>query len=291
MKITDLHIHSNYSADGEWTVCDIIDMCNKQGVKTIAITDHNCVKGIDEAMCYGKKFNIDVIPGIEIDCTYKDINLHLLGYHIDYTLNEFNALEKDIYIQEKDAALKKIAYLEKIGIGVDVEEVLKKANGKIVTGELLGEIILNKENSFENELLRPYLKGGYRSDMPYLNFYRDFFSLGKAAYVPIQYLQLKDAIELVKKSGGIPVIAHPGDNLKNNMDLIDEIIGEGVEGIEVYSNYHTADQIMFLNEKAKKNDLLITGGSDFHGKNKPGIQIGCYNGVGNVIAVEKQLTS
>lgn len=279
MNSIDLHIHSNYSADGERTVFDIIDICNKQGLKTIAITDHNCIKGIQEAICYSKQFNINVIPGIEIDCTYKDINLHLLGYHIDYTLDVFNRLETDIYFQERRAAFKKINNLEKVGILLDVEEVLRKANGKIVTGELLGEIILNKENSFENELLRPYLKGGHRSDMPYLNFYRDFFSQGKVAYVPIQYLQLKDVIELVKKSGGIPVIAHPGDNLKNNMNLIDEIIGEGVEGIEVYSNYHTTDQIEYFYEKAKKNSLLMTGGSDFHGKNKPEIQLGCYNGL------------
>ncbi|WP_215828257.1 hypothetical protein [Pelorhabdus rhamnosifermentans] len=74
--------------------------------------------------------------------------------------------------------------------------------------------------------------------------------------------------------GGIPVIAHPGDNLRNNMDMIDNIIKEGIRGIEVFSGYHTPDQVAYFQNKAEKNKLIITCGSDFHGKNKPHIQLG-----------------
>jgi predicted metal-dependent phosphoesterase TrpH len=277
MNKIDLHIHSNHSADGELTVQEILDISKRHGLKTIAITDHNSVKGIEIAIHYGNQLNIEVIPGIEIDCLYHSVNLHLLGYFIDWKRTEFIDLEQNLYTQEMAAFPKMIRKLRAAGIVADEDEILKQAAGKIPCGELIGEVLLQKENAKENPRLRPYLKGGKRSDMPYLNFYRDFFAQGKVAHVPIQYLQLKEAIELVKNSNGIPIIAHPGDNLKNNMDMLDDIIREGVMGIEVFSNYHTPGQIEFFYKKAVEENLLITCGSDFHGKNKPGITIGACN--------------
>ena len=277
MNRIDLHIHSNCSDDGELSVHEILDASKNMGMKTISITDHNCVRGVSEAIGYGKQLGIEVVSGIEIDCTYNSVNLHLLGYFINQDMKEFDQLEQDIFDQEAKAFQQKIENLREIGIVVDEGELLQKAAGRITCGELIGEVVLNKAESIENELLKPYLKGGERSNMPYLNFYRDFFAQGKAAYVPLRYLQLKDAIELVRKSNGIPVIAHPGENLKDNMDMIDSIIKEGVMGIEVFSNYHTPGQIEYFYNKSKEHKLLVSCGSDFHGKNKPGIKIGECN--------------
>lgn len=277
MNRVDLHIHSCYSDDGEFTPYQIIQLSTNRRMKTIAITDHNSVKGVEEAIEYGKHFGVDVIPGIEIDCTYNNVDLHLLGYYIDYSRKEFEDLEERLFHKSIEAFPKMILNLRKIGIYVDGEEVLRKANGKIPTGELIAEVILDKKTSINNHLLRPYLKGGIKSDMPYINFYWDFFAQGKVAHVPIKYMSLKEAINLVRKSGGIPVIAHPGINLKNNMELLEDIIKEGIEGIEVFSNYHTKNQIKYFNKKAKEYKLLITCGSDFHGKNKPKIEIGMCN--------------
>lgn len=279
MNKIDLHIHSHYSPDGELTIVEILDGSKKQGIKTLAITDHNSVRGITEAIQYGKQLGIGVVPGIEIDCTYHSVNLHLLGYYIDWNKNGFHELEKNLYEQELKAFPQMIDNLRKIGIRVDGEEVLRRANGKAPCGELIGEVILDNEDGINKEILRPYRAGGERSDMPYLNFYRDFFSQGKIAHVPLHYLHLKDAIDLIKASSGIPVIAHPGDNLRNNMELLDPIIREGVMGIEVFSNYHTLDQIEYFRSKVKKDKLIMTGGSDFHGKNKPSIQLGDCNGI------------
>lgn len=279
MNKIDLHIHSHYSADGELTIAEILDRSKKQGIKTIAITDHNSVRGIGEAIQYGKQLDIEVVPGIEIDCTYHSVNLHLLGYYIDWHKHAFHELEKSLYEQEMKAFPQMINNLRKIGIEVDGEEVLRRANGKAPCGELIGEVILDNEDCINKEILRPYRTGGERSDMPYLNFYRDFFSQGKIAHVPLRYLHLKDAIDLIKASNGIPVIAHPGDNLRNNMDMLDLIIREGVMGIEVFSNYHTSDQIEYFRSKVKKDKLIMTGGSDFHGKNKPSIKLGDCNGI------------
>lgn len=277
MNKIDLHIHSEHSADGELTVQEILNISKKDGLSTIAITDHNSVKGINSAIHYGNQLHIEVIPGIEIDCIYHSINLHLLGYFIDWKRKEFADLEQYIHEQEMMVFPKMISKLRVAGIMADEDEILKQAAGKIPCGELIGEVLLHNENAKENPRLIPYLDGGKRSDMPYLNFYRDFFAQGKVAHVPLQYFQLKEMIDLVKSCNGIPIIAHPGDNLKSNMVLLDNIIGEGVMGIEVFSNYHTPDQVDFFYEKAVAENLLITCGSDFHGKNKPGIRIGDCN--------------
>lgn len=279
MNKIDLHIHSYYSDDGELSIRRILDTAKNLEMQVISITDHNCVKGNQEAIQYGKQLNIKVIPGIEIDCTYQSIDLHLLGYYINPNQKEYGELERDIYQQEQEAFFLKIDKLRNLGITVDTEMVLEKADGKIVSGELIGEVVLQQENNKNNPSLMPYRKGGKRGDMPYLNFYRDFFAQGKAAYIPLRYLPLAEAIDLVKRSNGIPVIAHPGDNLRKNLDMIDAIVKEGVMGIEVFSNYHTPSQVTFFRRKALSNKLVITCGSDFHGKNKPNIQIGmcCCN--------------
>jgi 3',5'-nucleoside bisphosphate phosphatase len=277
MNKIDLHIHSEFSSDGELGVEKIIDLSKAKGVDIIAITDHNSVNGVQHAIEYGNTINVKVIPGIEIDCTYKNINLHVLGYFIDYKRAEFSQLENDIYEKEKKVALAKIIKLrDAINVKVDIEYIFKKANGRIITGEAIAENVLNSAENTMNPLLQPYLSGGKKCDMPYVNFYWDFFSKGKVAYIPIEYISLQEAIALIKLSGGIPVIAHPGNNLKNNPEILDELIQEGIEGIEVLSTYHTVEQAIYYYNKALQYQLLVTCGSDFHGANKPNIDIGEY---------------
>lgn len=278
MSKIDLHIHSEYSDDGEVSIKDIIKISREKNMKAIAITDHNSVKGISEAMQYNSKAQLEVIPGIEIDCTYNSLNLHVLGYFIDYHKKEYEELEKNILEQEMKVASEKIRKLQKnTGFRLDEALIFERANGKMITGELIAEIILNEKDNMNNELLKPYLKGGARSDMPYVNFYWDFFSQGRLAYIPIKYINLREAVELIKASNGIPILAHPGNNLKNNMSKVDSIIKEGVEGIEVFSTYHSIEQTQYFYNKAKKLKIAITCGSDFHGKNKPNIEIGQCN--------------
>lgn len=120
------------------------------------------------------------------------------------------------------------------------------------------------------------MTGGERSDMPYINFYHDFFAQGKPAYVRINYVDFIDAINLVKANGGIPIIAHPGMNLKGKEDLVIELIEKGAEGLEVFNNYHNSAQIEYFAELTMEKSILMTCGSDFHGKNKPLIDIGKF---------------
>lgn len=277
-KKLDLHIHSHYSADGEYSPLSIVKMAKENGVTAIAITDHNSIKGVEKGILRGKEIGIKVIPGIEIDCHYNGLNLHLLGYHIDHTNQKFADLEKNIFDQEMSFAKVKINKLrEGTDLSIDEKKIFEIANGNIITGELIAQVLMNDPINKDNVLLKPYFKGGDRSDMPYVNFYWDYFSQGKMAYVPIEYMTLHEGIKLVKETGGIPVIAHPGNNLKNDFSMITHLIKEGIEGIEAYSSYHTKETTNYFLNVAKENGLKITCGSDFHGEHKPNIRLGEFD--------------
>lgn len=271
----DLHIHSLHSGDGEHSVEKIMTLCKQSGIGTIAITDHNSVQGVDEAIILGKQLEVRVISGIEIDCCHKGINLHLLGYFINHKSTDFLDLQKAIFDLELSTLAEELEKLRLLGIHVDEIKIREKSTGLISPIEFIAEVALADPRNLTVEILKPYRPGAARSDMPYVNFYWDLCSQGKPAYVPIEYMNLKNAISLVKDNGGIPVIAHPAQNLKD-LNLIDDIIAAGVEGIEVFSNYHSADQVDFFHKKALEKKLIITCGSDFHGKYKPAIKLGQF---------------
>jgi predicted metal-dependent phosphoesterase TrpH len=272
----DLHIHSSYSNDGEFGVRELIEKCVHKKMNTIAITDHNSISAINEALPICTNAGIDLIPGIEIDCSFRGTDLHLLGYHIDWQSSDFTTLEKSIRKKVMDSFPQMIHNLGKLGIDVDEKEVLAKADGQLPSGELIAEVLLANQLYYSNPKLQPYVDGGDRSDMPYINFYHDFFAQGKPAYVKIGYMEFHDAIDLVKRNGGTPVIAHPGLNLKGKEELVTELLQEGAEGLEVFNNYHLETQIHYFAALCMHGSVLMTCGSDFHGKNKPLIQIGEY---------------
>lgn len=273
MSKIDLHIHSNYSDDGELSIKEIMDMCRLSGMELVSITDHNSVRGVSPAL--KENTGLKVVSGVELDCTYKDQNFHFLGYDFDHTRKEFLEIEQGILEQERNAAEEKIHLFRSYScIPVSTLEVFTAAGTGIVTGELIADIVLSKKNASDYEILKPYLPGGAKSDMPNVSFYWDFFSPGKPAYVPIRYISLLDARDLIRKANGFAVLAHPGQNLSGNYDLLNDMIEEGIDGIEVYSSYHSEEAAAYFLDVAKRNRLLVTCGSDFHGKNKPNIHVG-----------------
>lgn len=274
MNNIDLHIHSKYSDDGEYTVREIMELGKQADIKYLSITDHNSVRALGEAFELSDEYGIKVISGVELDCTHQNKNLHLLGYNFDYTYPEFLKIEENIERQERAAADKKIELIRgELGIEIDSKEIIEASGGGIVTGELIAEVLLTTKDSNELKALLPYLEGGDRADNPYVNFYWDYFSQGKAAYVPIEYITLSEAVDLIHRAGGKAVLAHPGQNLKDGFEFINAIIKTGIDGIEVYSSYHSRIDTEYFNKAAQANRLLVTCGSDFHGKTKPSIRL------------------
>jgi len=194
----DLHVHSEFSNDGELGVMDIIQKSIENEIKILSITDHNSVAGNEKAVTLCSESGIAYIPGIEIDCCYQGIDLNVLGYHINWTSKVFENLEKNIARKVMDSFPEMIENLANSGIEIDVDEVLSKSKGKPPGAELFAEVLLGNKEYHSNWKLKPYMKGGSRSDMPYINFYLDFFAQGKPAYVKIQHMNYSDAIELVK---------------------------------------------------------------------------------------------
>jgi predicted metal-dependent phosphoesterase TrpH len=273
----DLHIHSNFSNDGELEIARIVEMCREYGIRTFSVTDHNVVGGTREAARQIADYQeINFIPGIEMDCNYKGTDLHLLGYQIDLSGDTFDMVGKNEEQKHLDAVPQMINNLKRLGIEIDQERLMVLSEGSPPTGEQFGEFLLSDPVQRFNPLMKPYLQGGERSDMPLINFYLDYFAQGKPAYVKIEHMGFADAIELVRSRGGIPVIAHPGLNFKGREDRVAELMERGAAGLEVFNNYHSSRQTSYFAGLVKERGALMTCGSDFHGKTKPLISIGQF---------------
>ena len=274
MATIDLHIHSNYSDDGEFSPAELVEFCLGAGLTHAAIADHNSVKGVAQAQGAAEGTSLRIIPALEMDCHFEGIVFHLLGYGIDHSASIFLQIERDIHRQELETSTRRMRLVRQLGIDFDDDLIASLAHNGVVTGEVIAEAALHHDVKSENSLLDPYRGSGTRSDNPFVNFYWDFCAQGKPAHVPIDYISLAQAVEIIRANRGVAVLAHPGLQVKEDGGLLARIIAEGVNGIEVYSSYHTREQEQFYREAARDNGLLLTCGSDFHGKTKPGIKIG-----------------
>lgn len=269
----DLHIHSEYSSDGEFPVAAIVDKCAARGLAAFSLTDHNSVRGVGRAAEEAAQAGVGFIPGIEIDCNYRGTDLHLLGYGIEWRSADFARLEEYVAAKVLDSFGEMVANIRRLGFPVDAEAVLAAAGGKLPTGELIAEVMLSDEK-YHTPQLQPYMEGGARSDMPYINFYLDYFAQGRPAFVPVEYMDYRQAVELVRDNGGTPVVAHPGLNFRGREAVAEELLARGAAGLEVFNNYHTPEQAAYFAALAVRERALMTCGSDFHGKTKPRIAVG-----------------
>ena len=288
-KFIDLHMHSLYSDDGEFTPAELVNKCHQAGIRIMAIADHNSVKAIDEAKKVADELQIKYIPAVEIDCTYEGINLHVLGYGIDYHHKDFIDLEENVLQQELSCSLKKIELTNALGFHVTKEDLDKVSDNGVYTGEMFAEVLLNMDQYKDHELLLPYREGGARSDNPYVNFYWDYYAQGKPCYTEIVYPTLKETIDLIHCHGGLAVLAHPGNNLKGQFEVFDEMMKLGYDGIECFSNYHNPETVQYFYQKGQDYHIMTTCGSDYHGKTKPAIELGECRCIIDEHIIEQQL--
>ena len=277
MKKIDLHMHSRYSDDGEFSPTELVRQCVEAGIGMMAVADHNTVRGCMEAIKAAKEAGICCIPAIEIDCVWNGMNFHVLGYGIDSLSEDFIQIENNIRTQREQASQKMLQKTRELGFEVSEEEMEQLSAGsyweKCWTGEMFAEVLLSKEAYQEHPLLAPYRSGGERSDNPYVNFYWDYYSQGKPCYVEVHFPEMKQVIDIIHKNGGDAVLAHPGVNLKGKENLLEKIAALGIDGVEGYSSYHTKEQSIGFCKEAKRLGLAITCGSDYHGKTKPSVHL------------------
>ncbi|MFH1607936.1 MAG: PHP domain-containing protein [archaeon] len=272
MKNADLHTHSYYS-DGELPPKEVVRRAKRKGIKYLALTDHNSVEGIPEAIKEGKKIGVSVIPAIEIRAQEDEV----LGYFVDYKNREF---EQEIRIIQ-DKLIGKI------------KKTMKKLNQieiKVTFSDLLKEYHPNK-NFMEIHLIKYLHNKGYG---PIRELYDEYISNKECkTYVPLKEISVINSIKLIKKYGGVPVLAHPWVEPQSKKLLEEkrfkQLINAGLEGIEIDNgdrderrDEKTIKKIKLL---SKKYNLIITSGSDFHGNSLT--EANRYHGMGRCNCDEK----
>lgn len=291
MAHIDLHLHSSVSLDGELSPRGLVELCSQEGITLAALTDHNAVSGIPEFSWRGAQLGIRVIPGVELDCTVEGLQLHILGYGIDITNGKLMQIERSVLEMQRTLSLRQMDAVEELGILLNRDALMEQAQNGVVSAEMIAAGALAFSQNQNHPLLRPFLPGGPRSDQPLVNFYWDICSPGKPAYVPVSYISAAEAIQVIHDAGGLAVLAHPAINLQRREKLIEYFLNLPLDGIEVFSSYHNAIETAFYLDLAQKYHLLITGGSDFHGKIKPNIRMGDIDMLGMEDVLQSELLS
>ncbi|MEJ5361244.1 MAG: PHP domain-containing protein [Spirochaetota bacterium] len=272
----DLHIHSCYSEDGDYTVDIIFELAKNTGLSAISITDHDSIESIPDALNASKIYGVEYIPGVELTTIYEDgSQQHILGYYI-HDNPHLNATLKRIGQFRWEIAKRRINKLREIGFAMNEDNVWKKANNRPPTGTaIMLEVFENPEN--QNDVrLKEYFEGK-KSDNRLMFFYREYLAENMPAYVPFISIPTQEGIDVIKASGGIPVLAHP--KFVNGEEHLQKIASMGIMGIEAISSYHTKQEIEYFKEFAVKHSLVITAGSDFHGPtSKPKVVLGGIEG-------------
>lgn len=273
----DLHIHSTFSDDGEYNVEEIFQMAAKHGLKTISICDHNTVKANMIAKRMSTLYHVDFVPGIELDCRYQDVDIRVLGYFINTSSEIFAHLENESLKREKVASLQRVKLFEQeTGIHINVEAMIENDRFQKITGEMIAHRVLEDPKLRSKSILQPYLQGEDKQ-IAYTAFAQDFFGIDGPCYVAVRQPKFEDIIDVIKLTGGVPVLAYAGKTLEENEAVFMDVLTKGIEGIEVFTPYHTKPTMARLLKIAKEYKLFITSGSDFHGLAKPYLKFGETN--------------
>ena len=243
----DLHLHTTCS-DGQDTPEELIEAAFSAGYKTVSITDHDTVDGVIRGLEVAKGKAIELIPGIELSAVDGLDDVHILGYYIDYKNLDF--LEQIAFFKEKrqERAEKIVRHLNRLGLDIQIDTVFRIAHGAPIGRPHIAEALLSEE------LIDTYSEA-----------FRYIGSDGPA-YVPKYNVKPAEAIELILKYGGIPVLAHPG--IMDRDEQILEFKEYGLMGIEAIHPLHPPEKQLYYEKLADRCGLLITGGSDWHGKGR-----------------------
>lgn len=262
-ECVDLHVHSNHS-DGTYSVKELVAYAKEKGLKAIALTDHDTVSGVEEAIFEGEKCGLMVIPGIEISCTYGSSELHILGLNIDYKSSVFDDFIVSCRESRENRNKRMAEKLCQLGMQVSYDELRQLYPSATITRAHFARYLQEKGYvGSKNEAFNRYLGNG------------------KPAYTTRERISPNEAIDMIVAAGGHPVLAHPllykmGKDRLNS--LFDYLKGLGLEGIEGLYSLNTPSDDVMLSKMAESHGLYITGGSDFHGSNKPDIDLGVGKG-------------
>ena len=286
----DMHMHTIYS-DGDKTVEEVLKMCEERKLEYISITDHNTCKQYEDDALNKNIFKGNIIKGIEMNVTFKNRKIEILGYKIKEPkiVEEWSQkfFSEELLRKQQEEEKRKLLYIcDKKGLIYDESKIEKNITvTDYLTIYVYKELMRHKENykilGEFTKSLNLFIRKGLMN--PNSEYYTGSNNTPKPQY--------KDVIDVIHKAGGLAFLAHPFEyRLDNTIDFIDELRKEKeLDGIECF--HPSADEVkmMILVKYAKKNNLYISGGSDYHGEKKPDIEIGIGKGNLNIPkeAIEK----
>jgi 3',5'-nucleoside bisphosphate phosphatase len=258
----DLHSHSNAS-DGSFSPTELVEYASKNGITTLALTDHDTINGIDEAVKAGEKFGVTVIAGVEISIDFNPGTMHVCGYNID--IDNKNLTDKLMIVQQarRNRNRAMVDKLNATGVAITLDEVKKVAGPDQIGRPHFARVMMDK---------------GYVPTVK--EAFNKYLAKGSPCYVDRVRLSINDAVKIIKGAGGKAVLAHPNQLKLESDDAYKRTFAElkdlGIEGVEAFSSYHNEEENQKFKAIADALELMATGGSDFHGKTKPDVGIGIF---------------
>lgn len=264
MGYVDLHLHTTAS-DGVRSPSDLVSYAKTKGLQAVAVTDHDTIEGLPEALAEGEKIGFEVIPGIEISAEHSPGSMHLLGYFLEIESPLLN--ERLGYLQKARAERNPriVENLNRLGVQISYEDVVK-ASGKGQVGRPhFAQVLLEKG----------YVKS-------FQEAFDRFLKKGASAYVDKFRFRSSEAIHFIREAGGVAVLAHP-----NTLGLTDhkalesvlmQLVREGLKGIEVFYPEHSPSETGVYKSLAERHSLVMTGGTDYHGMEGNDLDIGVGRG-------------
>ncbi|OOB80290.1 MAG: hypothetical protein BEN19_05710 [Epulopiscium sp. Nuni2H_MBin003] len=267
----DLHVHSTVS-DGTFTPKQVALYAAAKSLYCIALTDHDTTDGVKECQQYAKEVGVEVISGVEISAGYKEREIHMLAYFIDIENEQLKKTLHKISTERKERNLKIIDKLNEIGLEISYQDLNPEDKNISIT---------------RGNIARALLQKGYISNIE--EAFKKYIGKNGPAYVSREYVDYTECIDVIHQAGGLAVVAHPYLYKLDTPTFIADLKQAGLDGIEVIYPEHTSEMQEMYFKLCKQYDLFVTGGSDFHGGNKPSIDMG--NGFGKTIVHMDLLTN
>ncbi len=265
----DLHTHTTYS-DGSLSPKELVEKASDFALTAIAVTDHDEIRANKIARDHAEKLGLEVVPGVEFSIDIElpgTAHLHLLGLFLDFNNSQLIEVLADLRIARKNRANEILKKLNSLGLNLKQDEL---------------EIISGEGSAGRPHVAQLLLRNHVVTSV--WEAFNKYLSKDKVAYVPKKKLKLKDAINLIQNANGLAILAHPislrHKNYKETEAFLRELKYIGLDGVEAYYASHSKNFCNYLINVAKRNNLLISGGSDFHGSNKPDTELG--RGRGNL---------